>query len=95
MVKDGQVRILMRRMNREKTLATAAAKAGMTEKTARKTKKKPGRPPMNPEDRLSEIVTLRMNWADHEQLMRDARAAGLSVSAYLQECWRQTKQGRR
>ena len=36
MVKDGQVRMLMRLMNREKTLATAAAKAGMTEKTARK-----------------------------------------------------------
>ena len=36
MVKDGQVRILMRLMHREKTLATAAAKAGMTEKTARK-----------------------------------------------------------
>lgn len=36
MVKDGQVRILMRRMNREKTLEAAAAKAGMTAKTARK-----------------------------------------------------------
>ena len=36
MVKDGQVRILMRRMHREKTLEAAAAKAGMTAKTARK-----------------------------------------------------------
>ena len=36
MVKDGQVRILRRLMHQEKTLATAAAKAGMTEKTARK-----------------------------------------------------------
>jgi hypothetical protein len=36
MVKDGQVRMSMRLMNREKTLATAAAKAGRTEKTARK-----------------------------------------------------------
>jgi hypothetical protein len=36
MVKDGQVRMLMRRMNREKTLEAAAAKAGMTDKTARK-----------------------------------------------------------
>ena len=36
MVKDGQVRMLMRRMNREKTLGAAAAKAGMTNKTARK-----------------------------------------------------------
>jgi Mu transposase, C-terminal domain len=36
MVKDGQVRMLMRLMNREKTLEAAAAKAGMTDKTARK-----------------------------------------------------------
>jgi hypothetical protein len=36
MVKDGQVRMLMRQMNREKTLEAAAAKAGMTDKTARK-----------------------------------------------------------
>jgi hypothetical protein len=36
MVKDGQVRMLMRRMNQEKTLEAAAAKAGMTDKTARK-----------------------------------------------------------
>lgn len=36
MVKDGQVRMLMRPMNREMTLEAAAAKAGMTEKTARK-----------------------------------------------------------
>src|SRR3989339_1846907 len=39
MVKDGQVRMLMRRMNQEKTLEAAAAKAGMTEKTARKSRR--------------------------------------------------------
>ena len=36
MVKDSQVRMLMRLIHREKTLETAAAKAGMTDKTARK-----------------------------------------------------------
>ena len=36
MVKDGQVRILMELINREQRLSTAAAKAGMSEKTARK-----------------------------------------------------------
>ena len=51
-----------------------------------------GRPPKDPKDRLSEIVTLRMNRADHEQLLRDARTAGLSVSEYLQECWRKVRQ---
>jgi hypothetical protein len=36
MVKDNQVRILMKALKTEKTKATAAAKAGMDEKTARK-----------------------------------------------------------
>jgi len=36
MVTDNQVRILMKLTNKEKTLKTAAAKAGMSEKTARK-----------------------------------------------------------
>ena len=35
-VTDEQVRMLMTLINKEKTLAVAAAKAGMTEKTARK-----------------------------------------------------------
>jgi transposase len=39
MVTDNQVRILMKLINREKTLKTAAAKAGMSEKTARKYRK--------------------------------------------------------
>ena len=36
MVTDEQVRMLMMLINKEKTLAVAAAKVGMTEKTARK-----------------------------------------------------------
>ena len=39
MVTDKQVRILMKLINQEKTLLTAAAKAGMCEKTARKYRK--------------------------------------------------------
>lgn len=46
-----------------------------------------GRPPKKASDRLSEIVTLRMTPAAHKQLMKDARAAGLSISGYLLECW--------
>jgi predicted HicB family RNase H-like nuclease len=56
-----------------------------------KKKRTAGRPPMKPKDRLSEIVTLRMNRADHERLMRDAKAAELSVSAFLQDCWRKVR----
>jgi len=36
MFTDKQVRILMKKINQEKTLLTAAAKAGMCETTARK-----------------------------------------------------------
>ena len=39
MVKDEQVRILMKLINQEKTLPLAGAKAGMSEKTARKYRK--------------------------------------------------------
>ncbi len=39
MVTDNQVRILMKLINQEKLLKTAAAKAGMSEKTARKYRK--------------------------------------------------------
>ena len=46
-----------------------------------------GRPPKKAKDKLSEIVTLRMTPADHKQLKKDANASGLSLSAYLQECW--------
>ena len=36
MVTDGQVRLLMKGIQREKSLAVAAAKAGMSDKTARR-----------------------------------------------------------
>jgi predicted HicB family RNase H-like nuclease len=50
-----------------------------------------GRPPKKASDKLSEIVTLRMTPADHKQLMKDARASGLSISAYLQTCWQKAR----
>lgn len=51
-----------------------------------------GRPPMQAEKRLSEIVTLRMVPAEHKLLVSDARRAGLSISAYLLSCWRKVRQ---
>jgi len=50
-----------------------------------------GRPPKKAGERLSEIVTLRMTPAEHKKLMEDARESGLSVSAYLQACWRKVR----
>jgi predicted HicB family RNase H-like nuclease len=57
-----------------------------------KSKKRMGRPPKKAGERLSEIVTLRMTPAEHKKLMEDARESGLSVSAYLQACWRKVRQ---
>jgi predicted HicB family RNase H-like nuclease len=56
-----------------------------------KRKKKMGRPPKNPEDKLSEIVTLRMTPAGHKQLIVDVRKSGLSVSAFLIACWQKAR----
>jgi predicted HicB family RNase H-like nuclease len=57
-----------------------------------KRKKKMGRPPKKAKDKLSEVITLRMTPADHNQLMKDAHESGLSVSAYLQDCWQKQKE---
>jgi predicted HicB family RNase H-like nuclease len=50
-----------------------------------------GRPPKKATDRRSKPVALRVTPSDHRQLMKDARAAGLSVSAYLLECWQKVR----
>jgi hypothetical protein len=38
-------------------------------------------------------VTLRMTSADRWQIVADAKAAGLSLSAYMLDCWRRARQG--
>ena len=57
-----------------------------------KRKKKMGRPRKKAKDIRSEPVTLRMIPADHKQLLKDARASGLSVSAYLETCWKKARE---
>ena len=57
-----------------------------------KRKKKMGRPKKKAKDVRSKPVTLRMTPADHKQLMRDADADGLSVSAYLETCWKKVRE---
>jgi predicted HicB family RNase H-like nuclease len=50
-----------------------------------------GRPPKKAKDRRTKPVALRVTPGDHKQLVRDAANAGLSISAYLLECWRKEK----
>lgn len=44
-------------------------------------------------NKLCMRVTLKMTWADRDQLMKDARAAGQSPSAYLLDCWKRATRG--
>lgn len=52
-------------------------------------KRKMGRPPLSPESRRSAVVTVRMTEAERDRLEEQAREAGLSISAYLLQCWRE------
>lgn len=56
-----------------------------------KRKKKMGRPPKKAGDVRSKPVTLRMTPTDHKQLMKDAHESGLSVSVYLETCWKKVR----
>jgi predicted HicB family RNase H-like nuclease len=56
-----------------------------------KRKKKMGRPKKKVRDVRSKPVTLRVTPSNHKQLKQDAKHAGMSISAYLLECWQITK----
>ena len=50
-----------------------------------------GRKPLNPEDKLSRIVTLRLKPSEYEQLANDASAADRTVTDYLRDCWQESR----
>ena len=50
-----------------------------------------GRPPLIAKDRRTALVTMRLKPNEHKQLEKDARAKGLSLSAYLLECWQKAR----
>jgi uncharacterized protein (DUF1778 family) len=51
-------------------------------------KKKMGRPRLNPKDKRSAVVTLRLNKEERELLKKEANAQGLSISSYLLKRWK-------
>jgi hypothetical protein len=53
----------------------------------RKKKTKMGRPPLKEKDRRTALVTLRMKKTERDELVREAKTKGLSISSYLLECW--------
>jgi len=62
MATDNQVRILMKQINQSKTLRSAAAKAGMSEKTARKYRRS---------DKLPSQCKPIHDWKTHEDVFED------------------------
>lgn len=53
-----------------------------------KKKNKMGRPPLKAKDKRTALTTLRLKPSEHEKLLEDAKAAGLSLSSYLLKCWK-------
>jgi uncharacterized protein (DUF1778 family) len=56
-----------------------------------KRKKKMGRPPLKAKDKRTALVTLRLKKTDRNQLEKEAKARGLSLSNYLLECWQKSR----
>jgi len=47
-----------------------------------------GRPPKPVEDKQSERVSVNMTRRERQALEREAAEAGLSLAAYLLDCWK-------
>ena len=56
-----------------------------------KTRTRPGRKPLNPKDKLSRMVSLRLRPLEYKELADDAKAADLTVTGLLLKCWRDTR----
>ncbi len=50
-----------------------------------------GRPPMQPKDRRTRGLTLRFTRDEFRELQGDARAAGVTVTEFLRQCWRKER----
>jgi uncharacterized protein (DUF1778 family) len=50
-----------------------------------------GRPPLKEKDKRKKIVTLRLKEPERDQLGREAKAKGLSISDYLMYCWQKSR----
>ena len=54
--------------------------------------KKMGRPPKKAKDKRSKFAVLRLTPAEHREIVKEARKAGLSISAYILKFWKQSKE---
>ena len=58
-----------------------------------KRKARMGRPPKPPDERQAERIMVNVTRAERVQLEREARKAGLSLSALLIRPWREKREG--
>jgi len=56
-------------------------------------KSRMGRPPKPPGKKQSGRVVVNMTPAEKARLEKEAKAVGMSLSAYLLECWRRKGEG--
>jgi len=54
-------------------------------------KSKMGRPPLKAKDKRTAIITLRLKNADRDELEKEAKTKGLTLSSYLLECWQKSR----
>ena len=50
-----------------------------------------GRPRLNPKDKRSAVITLRLTQEEKELLEKEADTQSLSVSSYMLKCWKKVR----
>ena len=50
-----------------------------------------GRKPLEPKDKCSRMVSIRLRPPEYKALADDAKAADLTVTGMLLKCWRDTR----
>ncbi len=50
-----------------------------------------GRPPLKAKDRRSKVFTIRFTRDEYKDLMADAKAAGVTVTELLRQCWKKAR----
>ena len=58
---------------------------------AKKPRAKMGRPPKPRAEKQSERIAVNVTLAEYQAIEEDAKAAKLSLSAYLLDCWKKRR----
>lgn len=50
-----------------------------------------GRPPLKAKDRRSKVFTIRFTHEEYRDLISDAKAAGVTITELLRQCWKRAR----